>query len=330
MTTGSTPRIDTTEAKVGLVTAKNYIINGAFDFWQRGTSFTTSDGYTADRFKMRNVGAVSPGVYQVGSEANPLGTWGYGPWLRLQATNTATGGVQLSHQIEYCMFKDLRGKTVTLSYVVAPTSDNAASRAFGVGVNWSATKDINIGWGVNSPTTIFFDAFTLATSYTLYTRTFVIPDTAKSLAIQFGSPAVTHAFQNGYGFDFAKVWLNEGPYSLPFQRAGGSYSGELLLCQRYCEVITSASGALESGSVDASFPVVTKRITPANANLSQSGVLTWHRPNADHQQSAPGFGIVGSPTPNGFMGRVSNMPSIQDKCYPVVMSGGSITIDCEF
>ena len=48
-----TPRLDRLD--------KNYIINGNFDFWQRGTSTSTSGVYLADRFRT----SLSGGSYVV-------------------------------------------------------------------------------------------------------------------------------------------------------------------------------------------------------------------------------------------------------------------------
>ena len=56
-------RITPLEAAIGFSIGRNIIINGNFDFWQRGISFAAS-GYTADRW-MTQIGAItSPSVVQ--------------------------------------------------------------------------------------------------------------------------------------------------------------------------------------------------------------------------------------------------------------------------
>lgn len=45
-----TPRLDRID--------RNYIINGALDFWQRDTSFSSGGQYTADRWRS-NVGTLN-------------------------------------------------------------------------------------------------------------------------------------------------------------------------------------------------------------------------------------------------------------------------------
>jgi hypothetical protein len=77
---------------------KNRIINGAFDVWQRATSFTLSSGvttYTADRFYVNTTGGA-------GTVSRVAGTGGFRYAMRITGasgvTVNATPGLKLRAQ----------------------------------------------------------------------------------------------------------------------------------------------------------------------------------------------------------------------------------------
>jgi len=78
-------------------TGNNLIINGAFQIWQRGTSFTNpNNAYTADRMKCTGTGTVSLATVNGGM--------------------TLTGNITVRYIMENIDYAQLDGKTLTLSY----------------------------------------------------------------------------------------------------------------------------------------------------------------------------------------------------------------------
>ena len=110
----STVEQNTGGAVAPFVAGKNKIINGDFGVWQRGTSFTTSNSYTADRF---NYG-VDGGTFTISQKTFTPGSApvsGYESQYYLEIAATTGGNAQyLVQRIE-----DVRvfaNQTVTLSY----------------------------------------------------------------------------------------------------------------------------------------------------------------------------------------------------------------------
>src|SRR5210317_1376706 len=113
---------------------KNYIINGNFDIWQRGTSVT--GGYGPDRFVYQNSG--STGTFAQGSFTAGQTDVPNNP--KYFANLTITGAddeANIAHRIEDV--NTLSGETATISFYAkhttnAPTSFNITSwQVFGSG-----------------------------------------------------------------------------------------------------------------------------------------------------------------------------------------------------
>src|SRR5258708_220039 len=98
---------------------KNRLINGAFNFWQRGISFTAGNVYTADRWK-----AVTDGT--LGTQTVSQTAWGnttdqlvreFAPFF-LTFAQTVAGSGQTKNQLVQSIesVETFAGQTVTLSF----------------------------------------------------------------------------------------------------------------------------------------------------------------------------------------------------------------------
>lgn len=208
----------------------NYIINGAFDFWQRGTSFTFSGtgNYTADRFTVTSgVGGVvtaTQGSFQPGEELVP----GIGAqyFINLNYTTSGTGAADNGQHIEDV--RSLAGQAIVVSmwakvstgtHVVTPQ----AVQRFGAGGS-SAGATGGASW-------------TLTTSWQRFSSIINVPSVAgktigagSSLQIRFdlGTTGVKQ-------FQFWGLEVEAGTVATPFRRNANSLQGELAACQRYYE-----------------------------------------------------------------------------------------------
>ena len=202
------------------VAGKNFIINGGFDIWQRGTASTTSSGtYTgADRWYTYTL--TNGNTRQVTLAVGSTSTYG------VQFTSTsATNSFLYGTALEDIMANTLRGKTVTISFnaycstgtvsLVSYFQKNATANT--TGGSWST---------ISSPTS------TITTTDTRYTMTALsVPSdsSAAGLRVLFGADNIT----NGANFVVHSVQLEIGSIATPFSRAGATIQGELAACQRY-------------------------------------------------------------------------------------------------
>jgi len=230
------------QANMGM---KNKIINGNFDFWQRGTSVTgvTSGQYVADRWISLRAGTtanVSQQSFTLGQTDVPNEPTHF---YRSVVTSVAgAGNYYLSaHRIE--SVRTFAGQTATLSFwAKADASKNIAVefvQTFGTGGSPSAAVS---GIGVTT--------CALTTSWQKFTITVSIPSISGKTLGSDNNDILTIAFwldagsnfnsrtnslgQQSGTFDIAQVQLEAGSVATPFEvRPLGL---ELALCQRYYEV----------------------------------------------------------------------------------------------
>lgn len=196
----------------------NYIINGAFDVWQRGTSGFGDWTYSADRWLADNGSVASR------STDAPEG---FDYSIKMTGTTGSAGirqGIELGRVADQGVFAD--GTTWTLSFYVKTSAERTLSA--------SAVFRPSIV-GASEKTAFSASSFaTATTSWQRVTHTFTIPaggslTSAAGLMLAFGLSAVGDAVD----VYFTGVQLEAGSVATPFKRHAPSLQGELAACQRY-------------------------------------------------------------------------------------------------
>lgn len=232
---------------------KNYIINGRFDHWQRGTSFSLSGTqYTADRWYAL-VSAANRTVSRVGG----TGTGSiYG--LKLQrVSGSDTTACHICQPFETTQFARLRGKKVNISFLAkCGTTFSASGSLIEVFLaTGNGTESKYIGGGFSGTSTILDTFPVLTTTLTRYslTTTAIIPtdSTQMELVIRF-TPVGTAGVDDSITLE--QVMIAEGVEDPGnFSLAGATPQGELAFCQRYfCKTydLDTAPGSVDvSGSI---------------------------------------------------------------------------------
>ena|GEM_PF-1479481 len=220
---------------------RNYLINGNFDIWQRGTSFTGGSQYFADRWIAVHgiAGSISRETFTPG-QTEALG----GPRYFMRYTSGVSEYPRFGQRIENVL--ELSGKEITLSFWAkkgaAGDSDIAAIYLVQDAFASGARTDTALG------------GIALTTTWTKYTLTGTFPSVAGKTV---GSN--TYAGFEIYGqpwthsgtLDIAQVQLEKGNAATEFEHI--SVNQELALCQRYYEksyhIDTIPGTATEIGQV---------------------------------------------------------------------------------
>jgi len=212
--------------------ARQAIINGNFDVWQRGTSIalTAADGYTADRWYVKTATA---GTDKTVSREDGTGVNGSYYCARVKMVSDVDELLTFSHALESQDSIKFRGKKVTLSFYARGGAEFVADNA-------TLVSKIVTGKGTDQKVLAFTTSAdgvsqnnTLTTSWVKFTCT-----TSAAIASDITQIGVSFAFTHaGSGtttnyFDIAQVQLCAGDVALPFQPK--SYGQELIDCQRYC------------------------------------------------------------------------------------------------
>jgi hypothetical protein len=216
---------------VGGAATSNAIINGAFDIWQRGTSFTNpaQGAYLADRWRHFTGSTGATRIFSRQSfTPNELNAASFGEspfYMRVNQTVAGTGDTfnQIQQTIEDV--RTFAGQTVTLSFW-AKASASATVRTV-------LSQDFGTGGSTGvSSTPVDQD---ITTSWTRYTRTVTMPSiSGKTIGANSYIIAEIGLPNNAtFTIDIWGVQLEAGSTATPFRRNANSLEGELAACQRY-------------------------------------------------------------------------------------------------
>lgn len=256
----------------------NYVINGGFDIWQRGTSISaTNNTYTADRWIATPYGSGGSFNVAKGTATPPPGFQNY---LKVTPVSSTSVNLFLGHFLETQDVIQFAGQTVTLSfYYRIPTNFTGT---------WGAQTYYTTGtdekaWQPVSSTLISTTSLSNTSSWTRSTVTLTVPSGAKSFGIQFAS---TNNTVSAAEFNVTGVQLELGSAATTFRRNANSLQGELAACQRYYFRITAGNGgsgvplyawgcAVNATLADFSFPLpVTLRANASSIDVSNIGVYS--------------------------------------------------------
>jgi len=225
------PRIDALEAG-----GTNYIINGAFDIWQRGTSFSNpvTATFSSDRWR---AGFDGSGVTRtVSQQAFPLGSApaaGYeGEYFYRYAQTVAGTGATFSNVLEQPIedVRTLSGQTITVSFWAKADATRTVRPIF--------TQYFGTGGSPSSSTTTNGTLETLTTSWARYTSTVTLPSMSGKTIGTGNNDCLILTIQSStinatQTIDIWGVQVEAGSYATSFKRNAPSIQAELAACQRY-------------------------------------------------------------------------------------------------
>ena len=281
------------------VAAKNVLINGSFDWWQRGTSFTnpgSAGAYQTDRWCSYFNGNGT--ITQETTVKPDTSTYS------LKITATASSADNAIYQlVEQANMQQLRGKVVTLSVKLAGTVGLLPT----VQLCYSTTANDGL-FTTNTPIngTVISAPAINASTFVTYAISYLVPTTAKTLRIGFNS----NTMANTNVLYIAEAQLELGNTYSPFSRAGGSIGGELALCQRYYQKsyntdvapgTATSSGSCGAGATGIYFDTqgwtplqipmrTTPTVTVYSSNTGASGKIYDNSAGADTSAAA---GLIG-------------------------------------
>lgn len=241
---------------------QNYIINGGFDIWQRGTNITTTStgsavlAYTADRYRLTFSATDQLVATSFASAAVPSAQYRYSYKYATSTAETALAAdevVFIQYMVEGNNIRSLLGKYVTLAFWVNSTDTGAYAISL---KNSAQDRTLIKEYTVNAANTweekyisFYFDPtgtwltdesgglriqFTLAcgTDWDDATEGTWTTTNENCTATSQGTSLINSTSDITY---ITGVRLYAGTQKKPFVRAGGTIAGELAMAQRYYE-----------------------------------------------------------------------------------------------
>ena len=206
------------------VAGKNFIANGNFDWWQRGTTFSSPTAYTADRWYSTTVGTVT---FSQETSVVPNGSTYAMKW-------TTGAGSSYGSILQAFEDKDVNlmaGNTITLSALVRAQASFSGNATMYIETNTTANTMTGGTW-----TQVASLNYAPSTSaYGKMQLSYAVPAGTKGIRVNL---VLGSAQASGTGLYWSQVQLELGPVATPFSRAGGTLSGELAACERYYERTT--------------------------------------------------------------------------------------------
>jgi hypothetical protein len=210
---------------------KNKIINGAFDIWQRGTSFTPATAgtgsYTADRMWVYWDGTGTTTFSRQSFTAGTAPVSGYESSFFLRsAMSSGASFLGIAQKIEDV--RTFAGQTVTISFWAKATS------------SLTITPLIRQDFGSGGSTLVdtYATPQTLTSSWVRYSTTVAVPSiSGKTIGTSSFLQVYPIVYTSGtIASNTVDVWgiqVEAANTATSFQTATGTIQGELAACQRY-------------------------------------------------------------------------------------------------
>ena len=205
---------------------KNFLINGAMDFWQRSTSSASLGYVTADRWYINNGGGTT-----TSSQETTIVPSGVARYALKLAQSVSSAQVVAQQPLESQLAIPLAGQSIIVSaYVAASASTN-----FTIDLGQSTSTDVAAAgsWTFTSGSS----QNVASTTYVRVSQTFTVSGTSKSLMPRISMTSLG----SGNSFYISGVQMEIGSQVSPFTRAGGTIQGELAACQRYLPAFSGAN-----------------------------------------------------------------------------------------
>lgn len=220
-----------------MAAGRNFIINGGFDIWQRGTSVAAQQvgfNYVSDRWGgSSNTSGAATVSRQVTGDTTNLPFVQYCARYQRTAGNTATGIQYLNQPIETINSIPLAGKTVTVSFYARAGANFSASGNILTAALYSGTgTDQNYLGTWTGGVLLGSTNATLTTTWQRFQFTATVGATATELTLPFTYTPTGTAGANDY-YEVTGVQLEVGSVATQFTRAGGTIQGERDACRYY-------------------------------------------------------------------------------------------------
>lgn len=255
---------------IGPAAQKNFLINGGFDWWQRGPTVTianTAVGYLADRWYVKNSLGTN-GVLTFSQVAGVQQGSAFGAKVQITTAPTAAqvNGTELYQTVEKLITQtELYNQTVSLSL---------QAKAFGnvnaVGVQFMyATTEAKVDTTLGSELTcaVTTGSFTTCTIAAQALGTSMTTSGVVGVRIRIKTVSSGNTYDLNNGFVVEQAVMNPGATAAPFIRAGGDLESDLRKSQRFFEKsydLTVAPGA--NTGVDSAGSTNNRQVTPASAS----------------------------------------------------------------
>jgi hypothetical protein len=253
---------------------KNAVINGGFDIWQRGTSFTTLSNYIADRWYWGGAGTGR-------TISRQTGTAGMQYAIRLQrdSGNTSANAIAIGSSMEIAQATPYQGKTITVSFYAKAGANysgtsNQLTVQLSTGTSSTEANRMIVAYASGDATPLN-DVATLTTSWQRFSYNVTLASNVTQFFLYFQTAVLSGTAGAADFVDITGAQIEVGSVATNFTRAGGTIQGELAACQRYLPAIYGGSYA---GYAYATNSILYAIPFPVNARVAPTGITvtgTW-------------------------------------------------------
>lgn len=237
----------------------NFLINGNFDVWQRGSSFYNTS-YSADRWYF-----ASYGSNQAQRLLGNIGLSDTQNCIRLQTLGNDSFA-SITQVVPTVLTSELRNKTVTLSFYARSPSGNFTNNwsgpIYGEVFFASEVDDITTG-RILIEDSLFSGTLTGTNDWQFYSKSFSVPSNASTLSVVIRPSG---NLSDSSVVDIAKVKLEQGSLATPIRSEFGGNT--LYTCKTFYQTVNATLKAGTAGSANAKKQFGYSTTLPVNPRTS--------------------------------------------------------------